>query len=148
MSPSNIPAFKAITASLGLNPDTMPVSKRAWYGCGGAMGPAQFIPSTWALYAGYVKPDWHYDSTKDRIGKRTGDTPPNPWDPKDAFMASALYLTDNGGAAQTTSAEFRAAMCYLAGCSGVNNKSLQFYGQQVAALASQYQSQIDIVNGK
>src|SRR3990167_6111411 len=43
--------FKSITTKLGLNPDDMPVSKKAWYGyCGGAMGPAQFIPTTCVLY--------------------------------------------------------------------------------------------------
>jgi peptidoglycan hydrolase CwlO-like protein len=141
------PIFAKITASLGLNPDTMAVSKKPWYGWGGAMGPAQFIPSTWAIYAGYKSPDYTYDSSKDRIGTLTGNTPPNPWDPEDAFMASALLLTDSGAGAQTKAAEFRAAMCYLAGCSNVNKKSLQFYGNQVAALADQYQSQIDILNG-
>ncbi len=141
------PVFSAVTASLGLNPDTMPVSKKPWYGWGGAMGPAQFIPSTWALYAGYAAPNWEYNQAKDRVGKRTGNTPPNPWNPEDAFMAAALYLTDSGASAQTPSAEFRAAMCYLAGCGNVNNKSLQFYGNDVARLAAKYQKQIDIVGG-
>ena len=142
------PVFRAITSSLGINPYTMPVSKKPWYGYGGAMGPAQFIPSTWALYAGYVKPDFHYDASKDRVGKRTGHTPSNPWAPEDAFMAAALYLSDSGADAQTSSSEFKAAMCYLAGCGNTNNKSLQFYGQQVAALAQKYQCQIDVVTGK
>lgn len=141
------PIFVEVTASLGLNPDVMPVSKKPWYGWGGAMGPAQFIPSTWALYAGYVKPDWHYDVSKDRIGRRTGNQPPNPWDPKDAFMAAALLLTDNGAAAKTYNAEFRAAMCYLAGCSSSKNKSLQFYGNEVMALTDKYQNQINILGG-
>lgn len=141
------PIFAQVTASLGLNPDVMPVSKKPWYGWGGAMGPAQFIPSTWALYAGYVKPDWHYDTSKDRIGRRTGNHPPNPWDPKDAFMAAALLLTDNGAAAKTQSTEFRAAMCYLAGCSNAKNKSLQFYGNEVMQLAEKYQKQINILGG-
>ncbi len=147
MSPKNIPIFLAITANLGLDPNSMPVSKRQWYGWGGAMGPAQFIPSTWALYAGYEPPDWHYDASQDRIGPLTGDTPPNPWNPKDAFMAAALYLTDDGAAAQTPNAEFRAAMCYLAGCGGVNNPSLAFYGNSVAALAAQFQQEINVING-
>ena len=148
MNPTrDVPIFLAITRSLGLDPNQMSVSKRQSYGWGGAMGPAQFIPSTWASFAGYSKPDWQYDASKDRIGKLTGDTPPNPWDPQDAFMAAALYLTDDGAAAQTPSAEFRAAMCYLAGCGGVNNKSLQFYGQNVAQYASQIQQQIDVING-
>lgn len=145
--------FQAITASLGLNPDTMPVSKKPWYGYGGAMGPAQFIPSTWAMYAGYIETpkgsgNWVYTASKDRVGRRTGNQPPNPWNPEDAFMAAAIYLTDNGADAQTAKAEFKAAMCYLAGCGNVNNASLQFYGNEVAVLAKKYQCQIDIINGK
>lgn len=141
------PVFAAITNSLGLSPDAMPVSKKPWYGWGGAMGPAQFIPSTWALYAGYTAPNYTYNPSKDRIGKLTGNKPPNPWDPKDAFMAAALYLTDSGAGTQTRSAEFKAAMCYLAGCGQVNNKSLQFYGNDVLALADKYQNEIDILSG-
>jgi peptidoglycan hydrolase CwlO-like protein len=142
----DVPIFKAVTASLGLDPNTMPVSKKQWYGWGGAMGPAQFIPSTWALYAGYVKPDYHYEQSRDKIGKLTGNTPPNPWSPEDAFMAAALLLTDSGAAAQTSSAEFKAAMCYLAGCGNVNDSSLQFYGNQVADYAHDYQCQINVIN--
>lgn len=149
MNPTrDIPVFRAITASLGLDPASMPVSKKQWYGWGGAMGPAQFIPSTWALYAGYVTPDYHYESSKDRIGALTGNGPPNPWSPQDAFMAAALLLTDDGADAQTPSAEFRAAMCYLAGCGNANKASLQFYGQNVARYAAQYQCQINIIEGK
>lgn len=144
----DVPIFKIIAASLGLNPDTLPVSKKQSYGWGGAMGPAQFIPSTWVQYAGYVKPDYHYDQSKDRIGKRTGNTPPSPWNPEDAFMASALLLTDDGADAQTPSAEFKAAMCYLTGCGNVNDPNLQFYGEQVASYAADYQCQIYIIEGK
>jgi len=148
MNPTrDVPVFLAITQSLGLNAAQMPVSAKAWYGWGGAMGPAQFIPSTWALYAGYVKPDYHYDSSKDRVGRLTGDTPPNPWDPKDALMASALYLTDSGADAKTPAAEFKAAMCYLAGCGNTSNKSLQFYGNDVLCNELKYQEDIDTVTG-
>ena len=151
-APRDTLPFKAIAASLGLNPDTLPVSKKQWYGYGGAMGPAQFIPSTWVGLAGYVQQpsgsgNWVYTSSKDRVGSLTGHTPPSPWDPQDAFMAAAIYLTDDGADSQTTSGEFKAAMCYLAGCGNVNNKSLQFYGNSVAALAKKYQCQIDIVGG-
>ena len=131
----DVPVFRQLTAELGLDPDKMPVSKKVWYGYGGAMGPAQFIPSTWVLY-------------KDRIAAMTGHTPPNPWDPEDAFMATAIYSKDNGADAQTPNAEFRAAMCYLAGCGNAKKKSLQFYGEDVADLAIKYQKQIDILGGK
>ena len=129
------PVFRELTSRLGLNPDTMPVSKKPWYGWGGAMGPAQFIPSTWVLY-------------EKRIGRAVGKQVPSPWDPQDAIMAAALYLMDNGADKQTRSAEFRAAMCYLAGCGNANKKSLQFYGREVAELADKYQTQIDLLSGR
>lgn len=126
-------AFVQITSELGLNPDVMPVSKKAWYGyCGGAMGPAQFMPTTWLLY-------------RDLIVSKTGHNPPNPWDPLDAFMASALLLKDNGAAAGGYTAERRAALRYLAG-SNWSKPSYAFYGDDVMALASKYQKQIDIIS--
>ncbi|HEY5383118.1 MAG TPA: hypothetical protein VIJ88_01020 [Candidatus Paceibacterota bacterium] len=140
-------AFDAITQSLGLSPDSLPVSKKQDYGCGGAMGPAQFIATTWALYAGYSAPSYAYNASEDRVGKLTGDAPPSPWDPKDAFMASALYLTDSGADKQTPAAEFKAAMCYLAGCTKVGNVSLQFYGNQVLCNELKYQQDIDTITG-
>lgn len=147
-APRDTVPFKAITASLGLNPDTMPVSAKPWYGYGGAMGPAQFIPSTWVLYAGYVGSDLHYDSSRDRIGRLTGNKPPNPWVPEDAFMAAALYLgVDDGAKAQTPTSEFKAAMCYLAGCGNVGNKSLWFYGNQVLCNELEFQKDIDTITG-
>lgn len=125
-------AFTLITAELGLNPDSMPVSKRAWYGnCGGAMGPAQFMPTTWQLF-------------KKQVSKLTGNKPANPWNPLDAFTASALLLKDNGGAGGDYNAEWKAAMRYLAG-SNWNNPSYRFYGDDVMALAKKYQEQIDIL---
>ena len=125
-------AFLSITAELGLDPDIMPVSKRAWYGyCGGAMGPAQFMPTTWQLY-------------KKIVSNLTGNNPSNPWNPLDAFTASALLLKDNGAAAGGYDAEWRAAMRYLAG-SNWQNPSYKFYGDDVMALAKKYQDQIDIL---
>ena len=49
-APRDTEPFLDITRRLGLDPDQMPVSKKAWYGYGGAMGPAQFIPSTLIFY--------------------------------------------------------------------------------------------------
>src|SRR3989338_447372 len=125
-------AFLQITSELGLDPDIMPVSKKAWYGyCGGAMGPAQFIPTTWQLY-------------KKRVSAITGNNPPSPWDPKDAFMAAALLLKDNGAKAGNYTAEWTAAMKYLAG-SNWNKKAYRFYGDDVMAIAQKYQEQINLL---
>jgi len=125
-------AFVQITGELGLNPDLLPVSKKAWYGyCGGAMGPAQFIPTTWQLY-------------KNSVAKHTGHNPPSPWDPEDAFMASALLLKDNGAVEGTYTAERRAALRYLAG-SNWQKSSYAFYGDDVMALAAKYQEQMNII---
>ncbi len=125
-------AFVELTASLGLDPDLMPVSKKAWYGyCGGAMGPAQFIPTTWQLYS-------------NRISTVTGHNPPSPWDPYDAFAAAAIYLKDLGAANSTAVAERKAALKYLAG-SNWQKSAYSFYGDDVIALAVKYQEQINIL---
>jgi len=125
-------AFVAITSELGLNPDLLPVSKKAWYGyCGGAMGPAQFMPVTWQGY-------------KKSVSKITGSSPPSPWEPKDAFVAAALLLKDNGAIAGNYNAEWKAAMKYLAG-SNWNKPAYRFYGDDVMAIAKKYQEQIDLL---
>ena len=82
MSPGNIPIFLTIVQQLGLNASDMMVSCPNADGVyGGAMGPAQFEPSTWELYASSVS-------------SVTGDNPPSPWSNADAFVATALYLRD------------------------------------------------------
>ncbi len=127
------PVFAKIAARLGLNPDNLPVSKKAWYGWGGAMGPAQFIPSTWIIY-------------EDKIASVVGHAP-NPWDPRDAFFASAILLKDNGAGKGTRDAERLAALRYLAGWKNATKPAYAFYGNEVMDLADYYQKQIDIIKG-
>lgn len=131
-APRDTEPFLDITRRLGLDPDKMPVSKKPWYGYGGAMGPAQFIPSTWVLY-------------EERIAKATGHNPPNPWEPEDAFMAAAILLSDNGADSGTYAAERLAALRYLAGWANAAKSAYAFYGDDVMELAEKYQKQIDIL---
>jgi len=131
MKPSQQQYYLQICRELGIDPDQYPVSKKVWYGWGGAMGPAQMMPATWLGY-------------KSRIVEITGNNPPSPWNIKDAFVASALYLANKGADQKTEAAEWKAAMMYLAG--GNWNKSyLSFYGDQVMSRAKNFQEQIDIL---
>ncbi|MBI2613041.1 lytic murein transglycosylase [Candidatus Kaiserbacteria bacterium] len=129
------PVFAQITAELGLDPDSMPVSKKPSYGWGGAMGPAQFIPSTWKQY-------------KDRIARATGESPPNPWTPRTAIFASSILMSDNGADAGTREAERLAALRYFAGWTNAKKASYAFYGDDVMDFADQYQKDIDILEGR
>ncbi len=135
MRPKDRPIFEKLMAELGFDPDKMPVSKKPWYGWGGAMGPAQFIPSTWVLY-------------KDRIAKVTGENPPNPWNPRTAFFATALLMKDNGADAGTRAAERLAALRYFAGWKNARNPAYAFYGDGVMEFRDKYQRQIDILEGR
>jgi len=72
------------------------------YGFGGAMGPAQFIPSTWKLY-------------QDKVKAQTNKSYADPWNLKDAFTAAGIYLKDLG--AGTQAGEYKAASRYYGGSS-------------------------------
>lgn len=122
-------AFFAITKKLGLDPDKMPVSRRARYGCGGAMGPAQFIPTTWLVF-------------EERVARLTGHNPPNPWNVEDAFTASAVFLADGGAFSKTTAGEMRAARIYISGRSScstrtVSGRACNWYAKRVVSLAAE-----------
>lgn len=131
MKPSEQPIFEKIVNELGLDPNRMPVSCKPWYGWGGAMGPAQFIPSTWMGY-------------RDRVAKITGNNPPSPWNILDSFIAAALLLTANGADAKTYNAEWKAAMMYFAG-SNWNKESLRFYGDDIMAISQRFQKDIEVL---
>lgn len=123
--------FVAITKELEKDPDITPVScpmrnkDGSQLGWGGAMGPAQFIPSTWVRY-------------KDKVAAVTGNSPADPWDIRDAFIASALLLKANG-ADGTRDGNWKAAMRYF---SGGTDPKYSFYGDNVMALADKYEEDI------
>lgn len=131
-STRDVDPFFDIVNKLGINPYSQVVSCPPSYGYGGAMGPAQFIPSTWILY-------------ENRVGRISGQVPPNPWDPRTAFIASGLLLSDNGADRGTFASERLAALRYFAGWRNAEKPSYAFYGNEVMELAQKYQGLIDIL---
>ena len=131
----DLPKFEAIVKELGLDPETTPVScpmirNGQRIGWGGAMGPAQFIPSTWVGY-------------KDKVTELTG-RPANPWDIRDAFIASAVKLKAGGATKNGTKGEWDAAMRYF---SGSTNPRYRFYGDNVLKQTEKYQAELDALAG-
>ncbi len=122
--------FLRITGALGLNPDVTPVSCPFGGGWGGAMGPAQFIPSTW-------------ESVQKTVAASLGKSSANPWIARDAIMASSTYLKMRGGTGGEVN-ERNAACRYYSGraCDG-KKPANSFYGNNVMALARGIQADID-----
>lgn len=126
MKPSrDVQPFIQICSEVGRDPYNTLVSCPMSFGYGGAMGPAQFIPSTWNMY-------------RERLSAMIGQ-PADPWNIRDAFLAAGLYLKDAGAAKQTYNAEWRAAMIYF---SGGTNSAYSFYGDSVMAITAQYEDDI------
>lgn len=160
------PVFAYITQVLGFNPDTMPVSRKPSYGWGGAMGPGQFIPSTWVCYGGFIHTNtnscsppsgagsvfwqgpWQYVASKDRVRKLLGTSEPsNPWNAQTAIMATAMLMADNGAGAQTYAAERLAALRYFAGWTNAKKPAYAFYGDGVMQFAARFQQDINQLGG-
>lgn len=127
----DVQPFLRITKALGKDPFKTRVSCPLSIGYGGAMGPAQFIPSTWQIF-------------ENRISKANGGGTANPWNAKDAFTASGLYLGDLGATAQTAAAERNAACKYYSGAS-CGTRGNTTYGDQVMARAIKLQADIDLI---
>ncbi len=137
MSPTrDVPVFTSLLSRLGRPLEKTPVS--CWIamysggspiGWGGAMGPSQFIPSTWKIF-------------EDRIEGITGATTADPWNPRDAITATALYLADLGAVTGNESSERNAACKYYSGrsCSSGPGAS---YGNSVMRKIVGVQQDID-----
>ncbi len=137
MNPTrDIPAFIEILNKIGGEPTKQVVSCPLSVGWGGAMGPAQFIASTWLII-------------EDRVANALGiNSMPDPWNPAHAFMASALYLSDLGANAKTYSAERNAACKYYSGRSCGYATGNTSYGNSVVSLADKIQrTMIDPLQG-
>ena len=123
-------AFEQITKSVGKSADSTLVScpiknsKGNYIGSGGAMGPAQFLPTTWLAYS---------DEVRDILGHA-----PDPWNVRDSIMAMAVFLKANGALKD----ERRAAGAYFGKC----KFGYVSYCDSVLNRASDYQKEIDRVS--
>jgi membrane-bound lytic murein transglycosylase B len=138
-APRDTVPFQDIVTKHGLNPLNTPVScplgqtYSASRGYGGAMGPSQFIPSTWKIF-------------ESRISAALGVGSPNPWEPQDAIMATALYLSDLGASGGSYTGERNAACKYYSGRSCDSKKPTNYtYGDSVIAKAKTFQDNIDFL---
>lgn len=124
------PIFLEITRALDLNPESVTVSCPNRDGTyGGAMGPAQFIPSTWKLYSG-------------EVSKITGRSPASPWNNADAFVAAALYLKDAGAGKN----EKIAAARYYCGSRWNRYVCTDVYGRKVVEQAERFERDISAIS--
>ncbi len=138
MSPTrDVPVFNELMYRLGRDPLKTQVS--CWIaiysggnpiGWGGAMGPSQFIPSTWKIF-------------EDRIEKITGSTTADPWNPRDAITATALYLYDLGAREGNESSERNAACKYYSGRACSATSAAAGYGNSVMKKIVGVQADID-----
>ncbi|MCX6752078.1 MAG: lytic murein transglycosylase [Candidatus Nomurabacteria bacterium] len=129
MNPTrDVPVFLDIANTLQINAFqtavSCPIPSAGGYG--GAMGPAQFIPSTWKLFASRLQDSLGYIA--------------NPWSPKDAFMASGMFLTDLGATGSSVSAQNKAA-CRYYGSGG----STCSYSRSVQKLKTSIQANINLL---
>lgn len=134
MNPTrDVPLFLALSNQLGFDPHnhvvSCPIASAG--GWGGAMGPAQFIPSTWALYA-------------TKIASARSIAIANPWDPQDAIMAMSIYLGGLGAGTGGYTAERTAAAKYYAG--GAWATAGKSYANSVMALSERIQNNIDFLS--
>ncbi len=136
----DLPVLQEVVSALGRNPLETRIScplitelgngQFRESGFGGAMGPSQFIPSTWKMYMSQLQQIFR--------------THPNPWNPEHAIMATGLLLRDNGAAGGGYTAERTAALKYYAG-GNWNQPQNAFYGNGVMQHAADMQQQIDFL---
>jgi len=143
------PYFLNLLDRLGLDPNSdfvkvsCPISEHGSYG--GAMGPAQFIPSTWKIY-------------ESKVAAVTGNNPPNPWNNADAFAATAVYIKDllNTSSCKSYASENQHIVPYqtlIERCaaakyySGGRWYTYRFwYGDPVVQRANEFEADIKILN--
>jgi hypothetical protein len=124
--------------NIGLNPNTTPIScaicRDGSYG--GAMGPAQFMPATWA-------------GIMQRVSNIIGIVYPSPFENLAAFTAAGVLLKDN----QTSCKAVYSSKNNIWSCtaaryySGAKYKTyMKSYGSSVLKRALQFEKDIDTLN--
>lgn len=129
--PRDTVPFENVMNALGRDWSTTPVSCPLPGGYGGAMGPTQFIPSTWVGYEARIKSS---------LGVAAAD----PWNSLHAIVATGLYLADVGASGGSYQAEHTAAARYYAG--GNWATAGQTYANSVMGKAAKFQADIDVLN--
>ncbi|MEK7604732.1 MAG: lytic murein transglycosylase [Patescibacteria group bacterium] len=128
----DVAPFIDLGQRLGFDPFKQVVSCPQSSGYGGAMGPAQFIPSTWKMYEA-------------KVASVTGHSVPNPWAADDAIAAMSVYFDDLGADRGGYTAEHTAAAKYYAG-GAWNTRAGRTYANSVMKLAESIQSNIDFLS--
>ncbi len=130
----DLPPLKSVLERLGRDPLSTRVSCPQSFGYGGAMGPSQFIPSTWVLYEG-------------RIASMLGVSTADPWNAQHAITGTALLLKDNGAVSGNYESERNAACKYYSGkaCSA-ENSAIAGYGNSVMSHTATFQANIDFLD--
>ncbi|HUO75393.1 MAG TPA: lytic murein transglycosylase [Candidatus Paceibacterota bacterium] len=123
----DLPYFLSITAQLNRDPFQTPISCGSKWG--GAMGAAQFLPSTWMGY-------------RDQIAAISGHALPDPWNIEDAFVAAAAKLSNDGASSQTRAGEIAASKKYYCGNAASTNASCVNYANSVQLLAANIKSDL------
>ena len=120
----DLTAFLQITRDLGMDPFKTPVScwiyfpsKGPNWGFGGALGPAQFLPTTWK-------------TVSDEVTRILGSA--NPWNIRDSFLGAGIYLMRRG-----------AANCELTAARRYFGTSTLGYGSSVMRIRGCLQAVID-----
>jgi peptidoglycan hydrolase CwlO-like protein len=130
MNPSQRAAFEALAAELGYDPGAMPCSKRpkSYQGWGGAIGPAQMLPTTWI-------------GIKGEVAQLVKKPVPDPWNLTDSIAGIAVKLSKvQGVTAGSRDAEYEAAGIYLA-C--LNWRKFTFYPDKVMYYTDLYEKELN-----
>jgi len=123
----DLPLFLKITEELGRDPFQTPIScGSSW---GGAMGPAQFISSTWIGY-------------REEVTRLTGHNPANPWSIEDAFVAAASKLARDGADSKTRAGEIAASKRYYCGNATSTKSGCINYANSVQRLAKEIETNL------